>query len=234
MKLYRNISTNELYRLFVDGKVEGKLFPENKDSTYKQETHGEIIFFFDTPVWLSYFDGYTIMLEIETDEESISGNGYSRYSQAVTHYEDNPYMMVVWRNELYLRNYSSTQVTKIWTQMEELEQAILDDIRENDCLFLFNSCTSERHLADLSLEEMRSEFEKISNSDIDLFLQEVNGYIKESEIKEFMYAFRFVKDHFNVIEMAEKDDYDLPTVMSDDGAVKSEIVEYWKVDEVNA
>lgn len=224
MKLYRNISTNELYRLFVDGEVNGKLHKPNQDTTYNPDEHGEVIFFFDYPAWLPYFYGYTVMLEIEVDEKNIVGEGQSVYKQNLSHYETNKYVSITWRREVYLRKYTSSQVTKIWTQMETLEEAVLSDIIDNDCLFLFNAYTTNEHLLDLSLPEIKKEFDLIAEADINDFLDAVDEDEKQ-EANNLVYTFRFIRNHYDIIISAEKDDYNLPSVMSAEGALKTDIIE---------
>lgn len=226
MKLYRNISTNELYRLFVDGEVNGKLHQSNQDTTYNPEEHGEVIFFFDYPAWLSYFCGYTVLLEIEVDEKDIVGEGRSVYKQDLSHYEEtNKYVSITWRREVYLRKYTSSQVTKIWTQMETLEEAVLNDIIDNDCLSLFNVYTTDECLLDLSLPEIKKEFDLVTEADIDGFLNAVDGDEKQEEANNLVYAFKFIRNHYNIISSAEKDNYNLPSVMSAEGALKTETIE---------
>lgn len=224
MKLYRNISTNELYRLFVDGEVNGKLHKSNQDTTYNPDEHGEVIFFFDYPAWLPYLNGYTILLEIETNEADIVGSGQSVYTQDLSHYEDNQYISVTCRKEVYLRKYTKSQVTKIWTQVETLAEAILNDIVNNGCLFIFNLYTTEADLSELSLEEMKREFDKINESDVNRFLNEVDEN-EQQEAKNLIYSYQFVKNHYDIIEKTEKDNYEFPCVMSSEGALKTNIIE---------
>lgn len=224
MKLYRNISTNELYRLFVDGEVNGKLYNPNQDTTYNPDKHGEVIFFFDYPAWLPYFYGYKIMLEVEVDEKDIVGEGRSVYKQNLSHYETNKYVSIAWRREVYLRKYTSSQVTKIWTQFETLENAILNDIVDNDCLSLFNVYTTDECLLDLSLSEIKKEFDLITEDDINNFLDVVSEN-KKQEANNLVYTFKFIRNHYDIITSAVKDAYDLPSVMSAEGALKTETIE---------
>jgi len=223
MKLYRNISTNELYRLFVDGEINGKLHKSNQDTTYNPDEHGEVIFFFDYPAWLSYFYGYTVMLEVEVDEKDIVGEGRSVYKQNLSLYETNKYVSITCRREVYLRKYTSSQVTKIWTQMA-LEEAVLNDIIDNDCLSLFNVYTTDECLLDLSLPEIKKEFDLITEDDINNFLDAVNEN-KKQEANNLIYTSRFIRNHYDIITSAKKDDYNLPSVMSAEGALKTEIIE---------
>lgn len=220
MKLYRNISTNELYRLFVDGEINGKLHKPSQDTTYNPDEHGEVIFFFDYPAWLSYFYGYTIMLEVEVDEKDIVGAGKSVYKQNLSLYDEtNKYVSITERREVYLRKYTSSQVTKIWTQMEILENAVLNDIIYNDCLHLFNVYTTDECLLDLSLPEIKKEFDLVAEADINDFLDAVDED-KKQEANNLLYIYNFVKNYYDVIKSAEKDDYNLPSVMSAEGALK--------------
>ena len=224
MKLYRNISTNELYRLFVDGEVNGKLHKPNQDTTYNPDEHGEVIFFFDYPAWLPYLYNFTVMLEVEVDEKNVVGEGKSIYKQNLSHYETNKYVSITCRREVYLRKYTSSQVTKIWTQMETLEEAVLSDIIDNDCLFLFNAYTTNEHLLDLSLPEIKKEFDLIAEADINDFLDAVDEDEKQ-EANNLVYTFRFIRNHYDIITSAEKDDYNLPNVMSAEGAMETDIIE---------
>lgn len=224
MKLYRNISTNELYRLFVDGEVNGKLHKSNQDTTYNPDEHGEVMFFFDYPAWLPYFYGYTVMLEVEVDEKDVVGEGKSIYKQNLSHYETNKYVSITWRREIYLRKYTSSQVTKIWTQMETLENAILDDFYNNDVLFLFELYASDKSLSELTLYELRKEFNQIKKEKINKFI-EVAKEENANATSDLLYIYNFVKNYYNVIKSAEKDDYNLPSVMSAEGALKTEIIE---------
>lgn len=223
MKLYRNISTNELYRLFVDGEVSGKLHNPSQDTTYNPEEHGEVIFFFDYPAWLSYFYGYKVMVEVEVDEKDVIGEGKSIYRQDLSHYETNKYVSITERREVYLRKYTSSQVTKIWTQMETLEEAVLNDIIDNDCLSLFNVYTTDECLLDLSLAEMKKVFDSITEDDINNFLDAVDEKVKQ-ESNNLLYIYNFVKNYYDVIKSAEKDD-NLPSVMSAEGAMETNILE---------
>ena len=224
MKLYRNISTNELYRLFVDGEVFGKLHKSNQDTTYNPDKHGKVIFFFDYPAWLPYFYGYTIMLEIEVDGKNVIGEGQSIYKQNLSHYETNKYVSITWRREVYLRKYTSSQVTKIWTQMETLENAILDDFYSNDVLFLFELYALDKSLSELTLYELRKEFNQIKKEKINKFIK----VAKEENAKaasDLLYIYNFVKNYYDVIKSAKKDNYNLPNVMSAEGAIKTDIIE---------
>lgn len=223
MKLYRNISTNELYRLFVDGEINGKLHNPSQDTTYNPDEHGEVIFFFDYPAWLSYFYGDTVMLEVEVDEKDIVGEGRSVYKQNLSLYETNKYVSITYRREVYLRKYTSSQVTRIWTQMA-LEELVLNDIIDNDCLHLFNVYTTDECLLDLSLPEIKKEFDLITEAEINDFLDVVDED-KKQEANNLLYIYNFVKNYYAVIKSAEKDDYNLPSVMSAEGALKTEIIE---------
>ena len=224
LKLYRNISTNELYRLFVDGEISGKLHNPSQDTTYNPDEHGEVIFFFDYPAWLSYFNGYTVMVEVEVDEKDVIGEGKSIYRQDLSLYETNKYVSITYRREVYLRKYTSSQVTKIWTQMETLEEAVLNDIIDNDCLSQFNVYTTDECLLDLSLAEMKKTFDSIAEADINDFLDAVDEKVKQ-ESDNLIYIFNFIRKYYDIIVLAEKDDYNFPSVMSGEGALKTEIIE---------
>lgn len=230
MKLYRNISTNELYRLFVDGEINGKLHNPSKDTTYNPDEHGEVIFFFDYPAWLPYFYGYTVMLEVEVDEKDIVGEGRSVYRQNLSHYETNKYVSITCRREVYLRKYTSSQVTKIWTQMA-LEELVLNDIIDNDCLHLFNVYTTDECLLDLSLPEIKKEFDLITEADINNFLDAVNED-KKQKANNLVYIFKFIRNHYDIIALAEKDYHNLPSVMSAEGAMETDIVEKYSKKEL--
>lgn len=103
--------------------------------------------------------------------------------------------------------------------MEILENAVLNDIIYNDCLHLFNVYTTDECLLDLSLPEIKKEFDLVAEADINDFLDAVDED-KKQEANNLLYIYNFVKNYYDVIKSAEKDDYNLPSVMSAEGALK--------------
>ena len=107
--------------------------------------------------------------------------------------------------------------------METLEEAVLNDIIYNDCLHLFNVYTTDECLLDLSLAEMKKVFDSITEDDINNFLDAVDEKVKQ-ESNNLIYIFNFIRIYYDIIALAEKDD-NLPSVMSAEGAMETNILE---------
>ena len=112
--------------------------------------------------------------------------------------------------------------------METLEEAVLNDIIDNDCLSLFNVYTTDECLLDLSLPEIKKEFDLVSGSNINDFLNAINEN-KKQEANNLIYIFKFIRNYYDIITSAEKeDDYNFPSVMSAEGAMETGIIEKYQ------
>src|SRR5690606_5711258 len=99
-----------------------------------------------------------------------------------------------------------------------------DDFYNNDVLFLFELYASDKSLSELTLYELRKEFNQIKKEKINKFI-EVAKEENANATSDLLYIYNFVKNYYDVIKSAEKDDYNLPSVMSAEGALKTDIIE---------
>lgn len=186
MILYRNISIMELDNLLLDGKIEGKIHEENKDSDYRKEI-GPVVMFFTEPKNLT-FHGYDALLKCQIPENKIVGEGIAKYHITDIYAIEEPYTEHL--KEVYVREYQIKDII-------EIKELFLSSIITQDILeFSF-------YLEDLGYINTVSELEdektmanivlKMPQEKIEDFVNYKNG-IDEIDKREFVEEVLFYKE----------------------------------------
>lgn len=124
MKLYRHIDIEEFDILMKKGYVEGVFDNvKNKPSSYKGQ-FGKIVCCLKTPRIFNFFSEL-IILELEIPDNKILGDGMGAYCANMDYYGMDCFCTVIGLEEIYIKNYSLSNVKKVSFQSaEDIEQYI--------------------------------------------------------------------------------------------------------------
>ncbi len=151
MKLYRQISKQELLQLLQNKKVEGKFSFENPDSAYRKE-YGKVICCMRKPITLpNWFD--PIMIELEIPEEKIISSGVFKIHE--THNESYDEITPVETHqiwEFFITEYNIKEIITIYyidnyflnfDLFEEINKIYPKIYKKNNDLYFNKFCVDE-------------------------------------------------------------------------------------------